>query len=513
MESLVSSTYFPTQRNRFYLAHTRIMTQLISSTLTALFDSDAPLNSFDFFLQQQLFSLLSDLATDANETAHLHQSTASFISYVCTCEQRNDKLAQLNKRTIEYLSPPASTESAECASYLNKFHGHDLTVLSGLVKLGLKALDDDDFIISWLKDTVIFIAKFCAWYRVASPPMSGIIELWQDRLIQMYESVKSLYRHIVTEERVFRCLLPMVDQLLSATAPVFDVLDQASNILKVASQFESPSVWPISSGLPIISNVLRYQISIQKSQVSEYNWNQFNDSVPDAANTSIQALRSRFQSVLSIVESLLKFSVRSPSGSTSSKFDSYATELSIITAHLFVLHNPTTFWSSQALKEYSTIILTNISELINASVKEMLSFVARDIVTRYVKPFFMQKICMTKGVDFDSFHEEPIWKSDRPECISILEGVIDYVEFPHMSDLVPLVIPPIISLIEYYDVAIKLRGVICLAHVLNESDKSVLRRTGLAAVFLDVCNRRLLVLYICASPPVANSKAYYSSIS
>ena len=59
-----------------------------------------------------------------------------------------------------------------------------------------------------------------------------------------------------------------------------------------------------------------------------------------------------------------------------------------------------------------------------------------------------------------------------------------------MESLWPLLVPPLMTLVDDYEPAFKLRGILAMADVLERVSASLLKRTGLDVLLLNVCNGR-----------------------
>ncbi|RIB10067.1 hypothetical protein C2G38_2207132 [Gigaspora rosea] len=126
------------------------------------------------------------------------------------------------------------------------------------------------------------------------------------------------------------------------------------------------------------------------------------------------------------------------------------------------------------------------------------------ILENFVKPVFIkhskvQNAKLSSGkeikkrvLDFEDMNDS--WRGEVMQATSILQWCISQTKPSEIEPLLGLIIPPILSLIDDYDVKLKIRGVSILEHLLKLVGSKTFQHSGLGEVFYEALSKCLTYL-------------------
>jgi hypothetical protein len=161
--------------------------------------------------------------------------------------------------------------------------------------------------------------------------------------------------------------------------------------------------------------------------------------------------------------------------------------------------------SSMALKSLEFYFIDLLNLLTSSDVEDLVGRHAKRILETEVKPYFRDARVDDDGIKVKSSGHNPVvvekgdysddgkiyqnqsWKLEKVDCVEIFQWIVMMTKYPHMSELQPLVVPPILILMDDFDPLYKESGIRLLQHALiRQSSLSDIRRTGLGDVFFHV---------------------------
>ncbi|RUS22960.1 hypothetical protein BC937DRAFT_94306 [Endogone sp. FLAS-F59071] len=88
-----------------------------------------------------------------------------------------------------------------------------------------------------------------------------------------------------------------------------------------------------------------------------------------------------------------------------------------------------------------------------------------------------------------SFYDKQPWKERKQgedwDAVDVLRWCVCETEKPDIDALLPLLVPPILTIIDDWDVRYKTTGITLLRHILRQTDPALLAKMGLGDVFLE----------------------------
>ncbi|KAL1915272.1 uncharacterized protein VTP21DRAFT_7548 [Calcarisporiella thermophila] len=150
-------------------------------------------------------------------------------------------------------------------------------------------------------------------------------------------------------------------------------------------------------------------------------------------------------------------------------------------------------WSSKEIVLVVNDILERLRELLNYdSINSLFGFYLAQILQHHIRPYFTQSHpAMEKKRNryveknkMDLYEKQP-WKTDRVETVSIMETCVLAAKQFDVESAFFLLIPPLLTLIDDYDIQYKILGVRMFSHVLSNVSASKLTASGLDGVFYE----------------------------
>ncbi|RHZ81237.1 hypothetical protein Glove_122g106 [Diversispora epigaea] len=139
-------------------------------------------------------------------------------------------------------------------------------------------------------------------------------------------------------------------------------------------------------------------------------------------------------------------------------------------------------------------INTSDSNIFNIPATQKYNANLSEILENSVKPIFLKhsKIHTEKreGKTFSkrvlNYGENDLWRGEISHAVYILCWCVLLMKGSEIESTIGLIIPPILSLIDDYDIRFKTQGVIMLNHLLKKVKKpEIIQRSGLSDVFYD----------------------------
>ncbi|GET04355.1 hypothetical protein RCL_jg7779.t2 [Rhizophagus clarus] len=144
-------------------------------------------------------------------------------------------------------------------------------------------------------------------------------------------------------------------------------------------------------------------------------------------------------------------------------------------------------------------LLTTLQPRRFPTVTQMIQVFSSEILEKYVKPVFLKHTPVNvekkngklkkQPIDFDIGNES--WRGEIAQGSNILQWCILHLKNTEIENIIGLIVPPTLSLIDDYNVNFKTRGVSILDHLLKELTPDIIQRTGLGEVFHEALSRCL----------------------
>ncbi|KAG8977881.1 hypothetical protein FRC05_000409 [Tulasnella sp. 425] len=145
------------------------------------------------------------------------------------------------------------------------------------------------------------------------------------------------------------------------------------------------------------------------------------------------------------------------------------------------------------LKAISQDILSRISPLPEMTRRETVSLV----LSTHIKPLFLptqhpminqetgRKLHVQEGsrVAYPEFNDDQVWKTAGRGCWNTLRWTVSQLQRDDFEKLWPLLIPPLMTLLDDYQTIFRIKGIQVLHGLLEQVDGNLLKRTGIASLF------------------------------
>ncbi|CAG8438125.1 566_t:CDS:2 [Ambispora leptoticha] len=152
-------------------------------------------------------------------------------------------------------------------------------------------------------------------------------------------------------------------------------------------------------------------------------------------------------------------------------------------------------WVDSELNNKANSVLESITSLDPErfpSVSRLIQIFATKILERFVKPCFLQNAEFNKTSSKAKKQRDKTANSideskrlDISLAASILEWIVMQIQHPELDTMISLIIPPMLTLIDDYNVKFKIKGTSILDHLLKQVKPAIIQRTGLGNIFYE----------------------------
>ncbi|KAK9764804.1 hypothetical protein K7432_007401 [Basidiobolus ranarum] len=150
-------------------------------------------------------------------------------------------------------------------------------------------------------------------------------------------------------------------------------------------------------------------------------------------------------------------------------------------------------WSSEYIRDLAAELLAQLSQILHLSVAEMVDLRLEAILQQQIKPLFKRHPGLEKNfrkhrgkktVD-QEFYENQAWKSDCIGAVTGFKWCLQMTTSSTISHCQELIVPPLLTLVDDFDIRYKTIGVEILDLALSSIDISKLRKLALDQVFYE----------------------------
>lgn len=147
---------------------------------------------------------------------------------------------------------------------------------------------------------------------------------------------------------------------------------------------------------------------------------------------------------------------------------------------------------SQSIKNSSRLYQTLMTRILQHHVKPLFAKSKTPLLTAQGRKAINPLPVAFETIDVDAVNKP--WKYRSSHIVTVFKWVLEQIDAPLVESNWPLIIPPILTLLDDASVECKIRGCESLLSLLKKTHSSLLERTGLGEVFRNALLPLLLYL-------------------